>query len=74
MKKYKILRIISLAAAILLSHIMCAVVAYQYCALQWGGQYAGYSFPPSAAFLNVIPYGPGIALCLLLSFLFYKKE
>ena len=31
--------------AILLSDIMCAVVAYNYCALQWGGRYAAYSAP-----------------------------
>lgn len=36
--------------AILLSDIMCAVVAYNYCALQWGGRYAGYSAPASTAF------------------------
>jgi len=25
--------------AILLSDVMCAVVAYNYCALEWGGKY-----------------------------------
>ena len=45
--------------AILLSDIMCAVVAYNYCALQWGGRYAGYSAPASTAFLYFIPYGLG---------------
>ena len=32
--------------AILLSDVMCAVVAYNYCALEWGGKYGitlGYS-------------------------------
>lgn len=42
--------------AIFLSDIMCAVVAYNYCDLLWGRQYAGYSAPASTAFVYVIPY------------------
>ena len=30
------------ALAVLLSDVMCAVVAYNYCNLLWGGRYAGY--------------------------------
>ena len=45
------------ALAILLSDILCAVVAYNYCALQWGGRYAGYSAPPSTAFICAVPFG-----------------
>lgn len=59
--------------AILLSDIMCAVVAYSYCALQWGGQYAGYSAPPGTAFLYCVPYGIGVAFCAILARFFYKK-
>ena len=71
MKKISYLFIV---LAILLSDIMCAVVAYNYCALQWGGQYAGYSAPASTAFLYVIPYGVGVVLCIILAYLFYKKQ
>ena len=60
--------------AILLSDMMCAVVAYNYCALQWGGQYAGYSAPASTAFLYVIPYGIGIIFCIILACVLYKKQ
>lgn len=70
MKKVSYLFIV---LAILLSDIMCAVVAYSYCALQWGGQYAGYSAPPSTAFLYCVPYGIGVAFCAILACLFYKK-
>lgn len=59
--------------AILLSDIMCAVVAYSYCALQWGGQYAGYSAPPGTAFLYCVPYGIGVAFCAILARFFYRK-
>ena len=60
--------------ASLLSDIMCAVVAYNYCALQWGGRYAGYSAPASTAFLYFIPYGIGVVFCLVLARFFYKKR
>ena len=63
-----------IALAILLSDIMFAVVAYHYCALQWGGQYAGYSAPVSTAFLYFIPYGIGVVFCIILALFFYKKQ
>ncbi|HIS45475.1 MAG TPA: hypothetical protein IAB47_08930 [Candidatus Scatomorpha merdigallinarum] len=60
--------------AVIMSDVMCAVVAYNYCALQWGGQYAGYSAPASAAFLYIIPYGLGIVFCIILALFFYKRQ
>ena len=51
MKKYKRLTCLFAVLAALLSHVMCAAVAYSYCALQWGGQYAGCSAPAGTAFL-----------------------
>ena len=63
-----------IALAILLSDIMFAVVAYHYCALQWGGQYAGYSAPVSTAFLYFIPYGIGVVFCIILARFFYKRQ
>ena len=35
MKKYKRLAWLFAALAIVLSHVMCAAVAYNYCTLQW---------------------------------------
>ncbi len=58
--------------AILLSDILCAVVAYNYCALQWGGRYAGYSAPPSTAFICAVPFGIGILCCIFLARFFRK--
>ena len=34
-----------LILAVLLSDVMCAVVAYNYCDMMWGIKYAGYSAP-----------------------------
>ena len=63
---------IFVALAVILSDVMCAVVAYNYCALQWGAKYAGYSAPASVAFLYVIPYGIGIVVCVAVAILLKK--
>lgn len=60
--------------ALLLSHVMCAVVAYNYCELLWCGQYGGCSAPAYVAFYLAIPYGIGIAACTALAIVFYKKS
>ena len=59
--------------AILLSNIMCAVVAWNYCEMQWGIMYAGYSAPASTAFLSAIPFVVGIVICVGLALYFRKK-
>lgn len=46
------------ALAILLSDVMCATVAFNYCDMLWGIRYASYSAPASTAFLLVIPTPP----------------
>ena len=74
MKVYRVIHIIFLLSAVILSDVMCAVVAYNYCALQWGEQYAGYSAPASTAFLYIIPYGLGIVFCIILALFFYKRQ
>ncbi len=62
------------ALAVILSDIMCAVVAYTYCDMIWGIKYAAYSAPESVAFLLAIPYAIGIIICAVLSVVFYKKS
>lgn len=59
--------------AILLSDVMCAVVAYNYCDKLWGIKYAGYSAPVEVAFLSAIPFAIAIAVCVFVS-LFLKKR
>lgn len=53
--------------AILLTNVMCAVVAYNYCDIQWASKYVGYSAPASIAFIYAIPYLIGIAVCVVLA-------
>lgn len=69
MKKYKYLSYVFIALAILLSDVMCAAVAYSYCNMLRGLC----SAPASVALLYAIPYAAGIAICVILARLFYKK-
>ena len=57
----------------LLSDVMCAIVAYNYCDLLWGGKYAGYSAPASTAFIYAIPFAFGIIVCIVLAIIFWKR-
>lgn len=59
--------------AIILSNVMCAVVAYNFCDMQWGIKYAGYSAPKWTVFLTVIPYGMGIVICIVVAVILRKK-
>lgn len=59
--------------AILLSHIMCAVVAYNYRGMLCSIEHAGQSAPAEAAFLLAIPYAIGIVICIILAVVFRRK-
>ena len=52
-----------IAIAILLSNIMCSVVAFNYRDMLCGIEHLGYSAPASVAFLSAIPFGIGIIIC-----------
>ena len=59
--------------AVLLSDVMCAVVAYNYCDILWGSEYAGYSAPASTAFVLAIPFVIAIAICVVVALFLNKK-
>mgnify|MGYP003436615598 CR=1 FL=1 len=59
--------------AILLSDIMCAVVAYNYRGMLCGIEHAGYSAPASTVFLYAIPFAVGIIVCGILAIRFRKN-
>lgn len=74
MKRNKYLSVLFGALAVLLSDVMCAAAAYNYCAMEWGARYEGWSAPASTALVLLIPpYGAGIAICAVLCQLFYRK-
>ena len=59
--------------AIILSNIMCFVVAYNYSEMMCGIEHKGYSAPVSIAFLYIIPFMVVIGLFVFLSIRFRKK-
>ncbi len=69
----KKLSLLFAALALLLSHTMCAVVAYNYGYLLHGA-YVGTSAPAEVAFFYAIPFLVLIAICLALSIVFCKKS
>ena len=61
------------ALAIVLSDIMCLVVAYTYRDMLCGIEHAGYSAPAGIAFLYAIPFVVGIVVCAVLAIRFHKN-
>ena len=61
------------ALAIVLSDIMCFVVAYTYRDMLCGIEHAGYSAPAGTAFLYAVPFVIGIIVCVFLAIRFRKK-
>ena len=74
MNRFRVLTVAFIVAAIILSNMMCANVAFEYCNMLWGIKYAGYSAPANVAFLLAIPYALGIVICLILSYIFWRKS
>lgn len=70
----KTLSMIFKCLSLILSHVMCAVVAYHYCDLTWSIRYAGYSAPAGTALFYAVPYLVGIAACALLAGVLQKKS
>ena len=66
-KRMKKLSYLFIAIAILLSDIMCFVVAYNYRDMLCGIEHTGYSAPANVAFLSAIPFGIGIIICAVVA-------
>jgi len=60
--------------AVLLSDIMCAVVAFVYRDMLCGIEHLGYSASASVAFIYGIPFIIGIVICVVLGIVLYKKS
>ena len=59
--------------ALILSHIMCFVVAWNYRDMLCGIAHSSYSAPAEMAFLTAIPYAVGIIVCGILAYIFRRK-
>lgn len=60
--------------ALLLSHVMCTVVAYHYSYLLHCGRHGGCSAPAYVALFYAIPFVIGILVCVVLTIVFKKKN
>ena len=60
--------------AVLLSDAMCAVVAYNYRAMECCAAHMGCSAPPDVAFLYAMPFLTGIVICLALAWRAGRKK
>lgn len=70
----KRLPLIFTALALILSHLMCIVVASNYTSMLCGIEHQGFSAPASTAFIYAVPFVVGIVICILLAFFFKKKK
>lgn len=55
--------------ALVLSHIMCVVVTYNYRGLICSIEHQGFSAPAQTAFFLAVPFAVGISLCLVFAYL-----
>ena len=60
--------------AIIISHIMCIVVTYNYRDILCSIEHAGFSGPAWLAFLYAIPFVVGIIVCTVLAIRFHKRN
>lgn len=61
------------ALSVILSHLMCIEVAYNYRDMLCGIEHSCYSAPAYVAFFALVPYTAGILICALASFVLHKK-
>ena len=59
--------------AVVLSDVMCAVVAFLYRDMLCGIEHAGFSAPATLALLYAVPFALGIVVCGGLALWFYRK-
>lgn len=69
----KFLSYLFTALAILLSDIMCAVVAFNYRGMICGIEHTGFSAPANVAFLYAIPFAAAIIACVICAIFFRIK-
>ena len=69
----KLLRNLFIALALVLSHAMCAAVAWIYRDIVCGIEHKGFSAPADVAFLYAIPFAVGMLVCGGLAFVFHHK-
>lgn len=70
----KKLSVIFAILTLILSHLMCAHVAFSFRDMICCIEHTGCSAPADVALLLAIPYLIGIAVCVLLAVVFWRKS
>ena len=73
-KRMKNLKILFISLTLVLSHLACMIVAYNYRDILCGMEHAGYSAPPELALIYGIPFALGAGICALLAFYFHRRS
>ena len=60
--------------ALILSHLMCIVVASNYTSMLCGIEHQGFSAPASTSFIYAVPFIIGIVICVAFALFFKKKK
>lgn len=60
--------------ALVLSHLMCVNIAYDYRGMLCCIAHTGCSAPAYVVFYLLIPYGVGVAVCATLAGVFWRKS
>lgn len=69
----KKLQYLFITLSLILSHLMCIIVAYNYRDMLCGIAHSCYSAPAETAFLTAVPYAMGILICGILAYIFRRK-
>lgn len=70
----KLLRNLCIVLALVLSHVMCAFVAWIYRDIVCGMEHMGFSAPPDVALWYAVPFVAGILLCVVLAYRFHRQS
>ncbi len=70
----KRLPLIFTVIALILSHLMCIVVASNYTSMLCGIEHQGFSAPASTSFIYAVPFIIGIVICVAFALFFKKKK
>ena len=73
MKRYGFLTKLFLFLGLILSHVACGDIAYSYSSMLCAIRHGGASAPADIVLFKLIPYGIGIAACVVLSLVFKNK-
>ena len=73
MKKFRILRNVFVIIMLILSHLMCTQIAFNYATMLCGIEHKGFSAPANISFIIAVPYGIAIIICLVFVFVFNNK-